>query len=203
MSHYCMAVFSNSNDDSEFYRLLAPFDENNKQNCVFRPEPPHIIEMKRRNYSGYLLNLAIQLIEKNQMFSDKQPQSFNQFMESQGYVESDRQWGYMHNPNARWDWYTLGGRDYIYNLKPETVARRENGEGEDGNFYRLQDYDYDSDDIPYCFLTPDGVMHAPGKVGWFATDDSTQESWAAYEKEWKDYIGSGVNPYVSFVDCHI
>ena len=56
---------------------------------------------------------------------------------------------------------------------------------------------------PYCFITPDGTLHAPGKVGWFACDDSTAESWMAYYNEWTDFLKHNDNPYVNFVDCHI
>ena len=56
---------------------------------------------------------------------------------------------------------------------------------------------------PYCFITPDGVLHAPGTVGWFACDDATAESFNKYYDEWMQYVTSDVNPFVSFVDCHI
>ena len=60
-----------------------------------------------------------------------------------------------------------------------------------------------SGNYPYCYITPDGVLHAPGRVGWFATDDATAESFNKYYDEWVAFINSDANPYVSFVDCHI
>jgi len=60
-----------------------------------------------------------------------------------------------------------------------------------------------TDNIPYCFITPDGELHSPGTVGWFGCDDATADSYNRYRKEWEEYIHSGVNPYINFVDCHI
>ena len=57
--------------------------------------------------------------------------------------------------------------------------------------------------VPYAFVTPDGVWHAPGRVGWFAMSDETAESMNKYYKEWCDFIDNGPDCYVSLVDCHI
>lgn len=57
--------------------------------------------------------------------------------------------------------------------------------------------------IPYAFITPDGVWHSAGRVGWFATSDETAESADRYAEEWDAWIASDENPYVSLVDCHI
>ena len=58
----------------------------------------------------------------------------------------------------------------------------------------------------WAVLTPDGVWHEPGRVGWFACDDATAESrreWAAkfHETLVAPYEKAGAR--VVMVDCHI
>ena len=186
MSHYTVAVFSNIPEDKAFDELLAPYDEN-----------------------------------------------------------------IPNNPNAKYDYYSLGGKDYIFDPKPNQhmargcffyrknqidysssqecfspeeairaweffVEEKEPKEGETKPFqffskeYYLEKYgtkeQFVSDMcecVPYAFVTPDGVWHSPGDMGWFAIDNSTIESNRKYRDEWHEWINSKDNPYVSFVDCHI
>lgn len=58
---------------------------------------------------------------------------------------------------------------------------------------------------PIAFVTPDGVWHSPGRVGWFATDDFTADAVNKHIKEWKRFIHNPKNRnlYISQVDCHI
>ena len=56
---------------------------------------------------------------------------------------------------------------------------------------------------PYAFITPDGIWHAPGDVGWFGVSDEGPESLDRHIEEWQAFLNSPDDPYVSFVDCHI
>lgn len=58
---------------------------------------------------------------------------------------------------------------------------------------------------PIAFLTPDGVWHSPGNIGWFASDDFTAESVNAHIKDWKKFIHDKNNKHLqmSQIDCHI
>lgn len=101
-----------------------------------------------------------------------------------------------------WDYYVLGKerpddvppQESFY--KPEYFKKRY---GTKKNYIRCAA----SIQRPYAFVTPDGVWHAPGTVGWFATDDATEDSLDSYMDEWEAIVKSDDNPFVSFVDCHI
>jgi len=230
MSHYAVAVFS---DDGFFDYLLEPYDENNKKYYVFEPVPYEQIE------------------EDFAKFRKQNPSwTLDMFIEEYGYIEKDGQWGYEHNPQGYWDWYSLDGKDYLFDLK-EDCASCDEDEDFDGD-YRKNDYDWYPDNsedvkeaekfwdeyveqgldvdgivlwsrdyyrdrfktkkqfvketsrtVPYAFITPDGVWHSPGRIGWFACSDETAEDWEKYVKEWDAWIASEANPYVNLVDCHI
>lgn len=98
MSHYCCAVFAKSPDD--FYALLEPYNECDKKYYVFQPITEE--ELKDRFEKFCIEN-------KNWTF-DSYVKNFN-------YVYENDQWGYWSNPNGYWDWYTIDGKDYLFELK--------------------------------------------------------------------------------------
>lgn len=56
----------------------------------------------------------------------------------------------------------------------------------------------------YALLDANGVWHEPGRMGWFACDDSTPDSRADYDKFFEDYLKNADPDWtVTVVDCHI
>lgn len=226
MSHYGVAVFS---DDADFNRLLKPYNESNKDEYEFEPV----------DYE--------EIVKDYEKFKTLNPHyTLDDYIKVNSYIQQDGQWGYNHNPHGYYDYYTLDGKSYLFELR-----NPENRSGPYG-FYRKNDYDWYTVDpdietdaaefwdtyigenaieeppgimnrqwyldryktkeqyimeecrtVPYAFITPDGVWHAPGVVGWFATSNDTAESFNKYLKEWDAFIAGDTNPYVSLVDCHI
>lgn len=227
MSHYAVAVFADSMYDFEM--LLEPYNENsNEQRFVYSEE-----ELRKR-FEEFLI--------RNPSWKNK----FEDYLEEFGYKREGNEIAKYYNPNAKWDWYVLDGKEYLFNLKPDAVPDPFEG-------YRKNDYDYSCEDGcaedsakfwddyvvngvepedhfmlpsrehylkryktkeqyvkeamfsgPYAFVTPDGVWHAPGNIGYFAEDDATCDSMNVYMAEWNSWIADTEhNPYVSFVDCHI
>ena len=179
MSHYAVAVFSNT--PYGFDQLLDPYDEEaHFQRFVADPE-----EVQKK-YAEFLI--------RNPSWEEL---GFDYYLQEFGYKREGNEIVQYYNPNAKWDWYTLDGKDYMFNLKKGAAA-------DESGCYRKKDYKYPKNSMaPYAFITPDGEWHAPGTVGWFAMDDSTEETMAAYNKQWRKYVDNDDNPYVSFVDCHI
>ena len=225
MSHYAVAVFS---DDGDFNSLLAPYNENNQDNFRFVPKPYEEIVSEFESFS-----------QRNKGWT------LDMYIEDFNYIQQDGQWGYMYNPQGYWDWYTLDGKEYLFDPKDgvelaedeyryrkndinwypvDREAEAEANEfwdtfvaNNDGNVksffnreYYLERYKTKeqyvkemSRTLPYAFITPDGVWHAPGRVGWFACSTETAEDADRYAAEWDVWIVSEANPYVSLVDCHI
>ena len=73
MSHFSVAVVTNTGSEEEVERLLAPYQENNMGDC---------------------------------------PEEYLEFIEDEDADIDDEtgKRGYWENPNAKWDWYRIGGR---------------------------------------------------------------------------------------------
>lgn len=57
---------------------------------------------------------------------------------------------------------------------------------------------------PWAFITPDGVWHEKGTMGWFAANDATKDSRQTFAKEWEAAIAAAQpDDWVVLVDCHI
>ena len=102
MSHFCVAVFSDSPDDLCFDGILAPYNE--EAFLVFHPISEE------------------ELKEEYIKFKQNNPNhSYENFLDCYGYVEEDGQWGCYYNPNAKYDYYSLDAR-YPYELKEKDYA---------------------------------------------------------------------------------
>lgn len=236
MSHYKIAVFSNTPDTYSFDRLLDPYSENNKAEFIFEPVTQEELDDRWKKFQEY---------NHGWTYEDWLKEMYN---------EQNGVYGHLYNPHGYYDYYTLGGGSYMMDLLPEIqeeleikYKNYENGEFPenfpkswydwkleanvgsesklrkewkkysvegDGWFtaeYYLERYKDEETYVrqmqypivPFAFVTPDGVWHAPGRVGWFAMSDETAESWDAYVAEWIDFIRNAPECYVNLVDCHI
>lgn len=228
MSHYAVAVFS---DDGNFDRLLKRYDENNEQYFVFAPEQDitgkYDSFIKRNPDLDYTFNDYVDAFEYIKI-DDTYGHMYNPFGYWDWYVLDGRDYlfdlkdgaklddGFCHYRKNDYNWYPYSDDDdadeaakfwdnYIEvdnpNIPVPGIYKRE---------YYLERYKTKEQyikeacrTVPYAFITPDGVWHAPGMVGWFGISNETDESANKYIEEWDAWISSDENPYVSLVDCHI
>lgn len=97
-----------------------------------------------------------------------------------GYRKVNGKYGYMSNPNAKWDWYEEGGR---------WSGCLTNKEGNTTNREMLTEVDWDKTDTPFCFVNDNGEWIERGQMGWFAmvADEKPKADWDA---EFKSYVQS-------------
>lgn len=97
-----------------------------------------------------------------------------------GYRKVNGRYGYMSNPNAKYDWYCEGGRWSGYLT---------NKEGKTTDFEMLTEVDWDKIDTPFCFVNTNGEWIERGEMGWFAmvADEKPKADWDA---EFKAYVQS-------------
>ena len=114
MSHFVTAVFSRTRDEVE--SLLAPYNECDEAYYEF--EEVNLSELESC-YHRYLQQNPDSML------------TFEQYVEDLGYTMHDGVAGYMTNPNARWDWWQIGGRwAGELNLKPDFADYCEHDTGE-------------------------------------------------------------------------
>jgi hypothetical protein len=100
-----------------------------------------------------------------------------------GYRKVNGKYGYMSNPNAKYDWYSEGGRWSGYLT---------NKEGKTTDCDLLTEVDWDKTDTPFCFVDANGEWIERGQMGWFAmvANEKKKETW---DEEFKAYVQSLLN----------
>jgi hypothetical protein len=96
------------------------------------------------------------------------------------------------NPNAKWDWYVIGGR---WN---GAVQRRRQDDGKGGfnfgdefhdatkNMIRVRElFPLTDKDIPHAILTPDAKWNEFGQLSWFgtSTNNMSKDDWNALARQ--------------------
>ena len=97
-----------------------------------------------------------------------------------GYRKVAGKYGYMSNPNAKYDWYSEGGRwsGYITNKEGKTT-----------DVELLTEVDWEKTDTPFCFVNDNGEWIERGQMGWFAMV-SNEKPKADWDAEFKAYVQS-------------
>lgn len=103
MSHFTVAVIHKEDESVE--DLLAPFQENNMGDC-----PEEYLEFQVEVAKDDIPAEVKKLREEH--YKDEPNKTDEQVLEDWhgGHKNEDGDWGYITNPNSRWDWYQIGGR---------------------------------------------------------------------------------------------
>lgn len=133
---------------------------------------------------------TIEMVPFKQIYAD-----FDTFAtEYHGFKKNEQsRYGYMYNPNAKWDWYKLGGRwENELPLKNGTHA----------NETLWSNIDIEKLRIPFAILKH-GKWYEKGKMGWWAMV-SNEKSQNVWDKEVKQLIADiAPDTPVYIYDCHI
>lgn len=216
MSHFTVFVFTKK-DGKDVEELLAGYDENivyapyikyTKQQAIAEVKK-EIEDYKNTKYAEYLMNpeayeaahdneAHIKYLKEEfpkklnwtdeQCYQDKAQWYEEDMIDENGNIYST------YNPNSKWDWYTIGGR-----WTGGLVTK----EGRETNSDYVSEIDWDKTNIPFAFITPNGIWHEKGEMGWWAivTNEKEQDNW---EEEFKKAIKKlDNNVLVTLVDCHI
>lgn len=99
MSHFTVLVVTAPGEDPE--AALAPYQENNMGDCP----PEYMI------FNDHTEEVTKNYEEADAETKEKYPTLEQYAEEYEGYKkQEDGRYGYFENPNAKWDWYLLGGR---------------------------------------------------------------------------------------------
>jgi len=103
-----------------------------------------------------------------------------------------------YNPNTKWDWYELGGgnkwHEAFQPYQNQPVSKLSNA------YYPVGPKYAGADRLrTFAVITPDGVWHEKGKIGWLATYESTDDWEAVYDNILSKYPDHTALIY----NCHI
>ena len=231
MTHFNVAVFQRP-DGPSVDELMYPYDENRSVELyvyLTRDEAlaqarDEIIQAQRRMDEGRADQYAVMLVEHA---DDDDETLLDWYADKWCERERDEEGNFLsvYNPESRYDYYgefdEMSFEDWLATGEEQDEEelretwRRVSVDG-DGFWkpaYYTENYGDEDTFVAMCrmpagwaVVTPDGVWHEPGKVGWFATDDATVESRREWVKSFQEEI---VAPYddgqttVVMLDCHI
>lgn len=207
MSHFCTVVLCK--DPADIKMLLAPFQENNMEDCP----------------KQYL-----------QFFEDEDC-GIDEETGKHGYWENpNAKWNYwVLGGRFKRCFKTKEGqfvtcaqlRDLDFTPTPAQIERYEREwdvavdgaemrETDDFYIYRKKEYYVDTwgtkdkfvaemcNSAPWAFITPDGVWHEKGTMGWWGMHDATGDSRAVFIRDWEKALSEIPDDFYAVVlDCHI
>ena len=109
-----------------------------------------------------------------------------------------------HNPDSKWDWYSIGGRWSGFLCTKE--------KDDEGNPIRVNqaqfkdidwDYMFENHIIPFNYVTEEGVWREKGEMGWWGmtTNEMEQDDWDDNFKHYLKLVEDDC--LVTVVDFHI
>ena len=109
-----------------------------------------------------------------------------------------------YNPDAKWDWYSIGGRWSGFLCTKE--------KDDEGNPIRVNqalfkdidwDYMFENDIIPFNYVTEDGAWCEKGEMGWWGmtANEMEKDAWADNFKNYLELVGDDC--LVTVIDFHI
>lgn len=197
---------------------LDQYDENMEvEPYIQYTKDEAVDEVKRRH--AYSYETALEALKKKDLNSERY-EYFQKIIDKGLFISYEdawkeaKTWGYeidedenllsTYNPDSKWDWYVIGGRWSGFLVLKE---RDENGEiikVDQADFDEIDwDYMLANDNIPFCYVDPDGEWYEQGRMGWWAivSDEKPKQTW---EQQFKDFIKSiDYNCVVTAVDFHI
>lgn len=147
MSHYAVAVFCDTPASMEFDRLMEPFNEQDEKYFIFDPVSDE------------------EIAERWDKFHKDNPSwEYSSWLDTM-FHSQDGKLGYWYNPHAAYDYYTLNGKDYLFD--PLRSALEEAG-----------------DDFPYFWKK--------SQIDWFKIpEDMEKYDEAFWAKIWAKYSENG------------
>lgn len=158
--------------------------------------------------------------------------TFDDYMRE--YLNEDRdaetgRYGYWENPNAKWDWYEVGGRwtqffrEMIGGVQvrvggikfdPEKERRKAEKEWEEQEGHPLwqircrglskEQYIESAGYLSFrACVTPDGEWHEVGKMGWWGMSSESADELLEWEAHFAERFLGDPNLTLTVVDCHI
>ena len=256
MSHYTLGVFTRKKitKDGELAALMAPFWEGDGDEALARMSGYFVFCDRTEEYRHAYETESIHMYQDQEgnfhnVYAPRDSESlkderireyrikdlygtFEEYMEEEGISSNQNgRYGYWYNPNARYDYFAIGGRWDKWLLTKEgknvssCAVSEIDFEGMKKKILRelpgLQEYlrsgfmkedRYpDEDDYQnllstfhtYAVLTPDGIWLEEGTVGNFGFSSESEEERREWIQGYHNWLEEFHDCYLTILDCHI
>lgn len=203
MSHFTVAVFTDKQPNSEeLSAILQPWHE---YECT-GVDDQYVVDV----------DVTDEMRSDFEKYADE-GQSFEDFVPywSSAEIRQDGRAYRRTNPNAKWDWWTIGGRwTGLLRLKEGAEAvlghrawcAEAAGSGT-ADQARVSDIDLagmaaDGKSVRTFAVVKDGKWFEKGKMGWWAcvSDEKDEDQWS---DEFDKLLAASGDAWVTIIDCHI
>lgn len=201
MSHFAVLVFAK--DEQEAIRLMAPYQENNmgdcpkqflkffeNDECDFDPETGKRGYWENPNAKWDYYRQRKYLRTKNGFVDECRVSELLMEAAQDEINRAKADWNAILNGTAheRFDRGLYFKREYyIEQFTDEAEYIKQN-----------------TGLLPWAFVTPDGVWHEKGQMGWWAMNDATKESRDQYFKDFRATVASLPPDLMAYaLNCHI
>lgn len=233
MSHFCLFVTDTLNESID--QQLEPYNENSHFEKVIEIRQEHVktacLEVMREVSDAIERTTDIQHQQSMQQRLESYQKLFNEgnyhsiIATWHGYeIDNDGNYYYEHNPNAKWDWYQVGGRwtgflkltdkakdapviSGHFNMDKTEVQQLIKNRRTDRACVGEIDWDAmkaSSDGrVPFAVLD-DGQWYERGSMGWWGIVSDEDNSWnEQFEKKLAEWRKNRPDMEITVVDIHI
>jgi hypothetical protein len=197
MSHYSLLVVGEN-----IKKQLEPFEESPKKKKYIQFK----VEAPKKKFRQNAITIIKSLEGRDEVLKEKYEKLFKNKNYTRifrswygGFKNKKGDWGYTHNPNAKWDWYEVGGRwQGLLILK---------GSGVLSDSLTKKDIDFEEmkrqDKLTIFAVLKNGEWFEHGKMGWWGCVREEKEAkvWTEELSKLLDSIDD--NELITIVDCHI
>ena len=201
MSHFAVLVFAK--DEQEAIRLMAPYQENNMGDCPkqflkffedeeydFDPETGKRGYWENPNAKWDYYRQRKYLRTKNGFVDECRVSELLTEVTQDEINRAKADWNAILNgtPEELFDRRLYFNREYYIEQFTDEAGYIKHNTGL----------------LPWAFVTPDGVWHQKGNMGWWAMNDATKESRDQYFKDFRATVASLPPDLMAYaLDCHI
>ena len=189
MSHFTVLVVAK--DEAELESKLLPYYEYGTSQGMDDLIKPYL------EWKKFDEEFCRELFDAYKKDNPESLMTWEQYLEEDGLKHHpEHGWGYWHNPNAKWDWYQIGGR--WERVMPNHHVKL----GEiDFDLYREQAQLEDPEKaLTFAFVNKAGKWIQRAQMGWFAM---TSDSNDTYDATFWEFVKAEGDELVYLVDCHI
>lgn len=208
MSHFTVAVITKTGLRADVEKLLAPYQENNMDDCPqeyleFNEDEDCEVDEKtgkkgywenpNRKWDGYQIGgrwSGLLKLKTGEQVNVAQIKDLDLAMDKKAYDKAIRFWEVEVEELSKKD-----GEEFFNFWKPGYYIER---------YETKEKYATDQATFKtFAMLLPDGKWLEKGEMGWFGLDSSNAESTEKYRKSFKEVLETMQDHYITIVDCHI
>ncbi len=209
MSHYTVGIIipPDQLDDTHSFvdAQMAPYDESIKvapyvcysleqAQLDLEREIRHFTQIIEKQHPAYNLDRCQEALDE--LLQSTHEQKYRDYVRCHSHFNSRQEPLSTYNPVGKWDWFSIGGRwnGWLRDREPTRASHTDNLATIEQVIERKK--------FPFAIITPDGVWHEQGRMGWWGAVIDGKET-ADWHTEVETILRSYAVHSLVLVDAHV